>query len=200
MIEMLVVVAIIGLLLAMLQPCLASVLSKSRQASCASNLAQLSLAFRQYVQDYDEHGPIAYDAPTPWPLWGGVPAPVWYGELDVYLKSDQVVICPSDQPPHRLLSTGAPPFNASYAYNDWLALVADANVQDPSGTVLATDCASNYAYRTNDGKLGTVLPTYHSGGWNVAYYDGHVKWRDVRQPDAGYHWANGFPNPVRAGF
>jgi len=54
LIELLVVIAIIAILAAILFPVFARARSKARQASCMSNLRQITLAFMMYVQDYDE--------------------------------------------------------------------------------------------------------------------------------------------------
>src|SRR3978361_1107773 len=57
LIELLVVIAIIAILAAILFPVFAQAREKARQASCESNLKQIGLAFKMYVQDYDERWP-----------------------------------------------------------------------------------------------------------------------------------------------
>jgi prepilin-type N-terminal cleavage/methylation domain-containing protein len=57
LIELLVVIAIIAILAAILFPVFAQAREKARQASCLSNLKQIGLAFKMYVQDYDERWP-----------------------------------------------------------------------------------------------------------------------------------------------
>src|ERR1044071_5618425 len=70
LIELLVVIAIIAILAAILFPGFAQAREKARQASCASNLKQVGLAWTMYCQDYDEkiasaNNPIGYgDCPT----------------------------------------------------------------------------------------------------------------------------------------
>src|SRR5947209_2399773 len=57
LIELLIVIAIIGILAAILLPVFAQVREKARQTTCLSNLAQLGRAGMMYVQDYDERFP-----------------------------------------------------------------------------------------------------------------------------------------------
>jgi prepilin-type N-terminal cleavage/methylation domain-containing protein/prepilin-type processing-associated H-X9-DG protein len=54
LIELLVVIAIIAILAAILFPVFAQAREKARAATCTSNLKQIGLAFKMYVQDYDE--------------------------------------------------------------------------------------------------------------------------------------------------
>jgi len=95
LIELLVVIAIIAILAAILFPVFAKVREKARQISCASNERQLGLAFAQYVQDYDERYPYAYNC-TNGACWGGVTNSVWPEEISSYVKSYKVYACPDD--------------------------------------------------------------------------------------------------------
>src|SRR5262245_10999419 len=54
LIELLVVIAIIAILAAILFPVFAQAREKARQASCLSNMKQISLGWQMYMQDYDE--------------------------------------------------------------------------------------------------------------------------------------------------
>ncbi len=58
LIELLVVIAIIAILAAILFPVFAQAREKARQATCQSNIRQLSLATKMYQQDYDECFPM----------------------------------------------------------------------------------------------------------------------------------------------
>lgn len=64
LIELLVVIAIIAILAAILFPVFARAREKARQASCASNLKNLSMAFNMYSSDYDEIMPLWRNKPT----------------------------------------------------------------------------------------------------------------------------------------
>jgi len=94
LIELLVVIAIIAILAAILFPVFARAREKARQATCASNLKQLGIAFLQYSQDYDEKFPGS--------CWWGYG---WSGRIYPYVKSTGVFACPSDT--HMLPATQA---------------------------------------------------------------------------------------------
>src|SRR5438309_2350363 len=62
LIELLVVIAIIAILAALLLPAISHVPDKSKQAACANNLRQLSLAAQIYTADND--GKLVENLPT----------------------------------------------------------------------------------------------------------------------------------------
>ncbi|RYX80375.1 DUF1559 domain-containing protein [bacterium] len=90
LIEILIVIAIIGLLAAILFPVFARARESARRASCQSNLKQIGIALLQYTQDYDETFPcfyaLAYSA--------GITHNTWRA-LQPYSKSQQIFYCPS---------------------------------------------------------------------------------------------------------
>lgn len=89
LIELLVVIAIIAILAAILFPVFAQAREKARAVTCLSNLKQISLAFMQYEQDYDEQ--MIYNDD----LWGQG----WAGKVYPYVKSGGVYGCPNDSTP-----------------------------------------------------------------------------------------------------
>lgn len=106
LIELLVVIAIIAILAAILMPVFAQAREKARGASCQSNLKQIALALRMYMQDYDETmfsaaflPRVAPDTAPIYPdgqnivrtLAGGTS---WF--MQPYIKNTQVFRCPSD--------------------------------------------------------------------------------------------------------
>jgi len=105
LIEILVVLAIIGILAAILFPVFARAREKARSVSCASNLKQIGLGIVLYTQDWD-HYPYGLDAADKYTaIWTGHPVanganlsqtPMLFEVLDPYIKSRAVWRCASD--------------------------------------------------------------------------------------------------------
>ena len=181
LIELLVVIAIIAILASILFPVFARARAKARQASCASNMKQLALAFEMYSQDNDETMPGCPNGPGGNGLYGGW---VWYptfgtpgnGYFDVtrgamysYVRNRQIFICPDDR-------TGS---GCSYEMNSYMRGTALAAIPSPADTLLLIPEDSNGT--ANDGYFdvpaGDVPMRNHNDGMNLAYADGHVKWQ-----------------------
>src|SRR5688500_4156890 len=80
LIELLVVIAIISLLAAILFPVFARARENARRSSCASNLRQISISIKQYVQDYDSRHPLACVSATDLPVG-------WADAVQPYVKN-----------------------------------------------------------------------------------------------------------------
>lgn len=106
LIELLVVIAIIAILAAILFPVFAQAREQARKASCLNNTKQLGLGAMMYVQDYDETYPCnSWDTPyipttdtdsrsATYPS-----AMIWMWRIMPYMKSRQILVCPSDPNP-----------------------------------------------------------------------------------------------------
>ncbi len=105
LIELLTVIAIIGILASILVPTVAQVRESGRRAKCLSNLRQIAQANVMYATDHDGQ--------LPQPNWGtdsdgwlyeGSPvaggrnpiSPVRSGQLWDYLESEEIYRCPTD--------------------------------------------------------------------------------------------------------
>jgi prepilin-type N-terminal cleavage/methylation domain-containing protein/prepilin-type processing-associated H-X9-DG protein len=105
LIELLVVIAIIAILAAILFPVFARAREKARQASCQSNLKQLSLGVLMYAQDHDEMtcgaygnsrgNPATRPNPPPGPVTASTNWWKWPDMIYPYVKNRQLYICPS---------------------------------------------------------------------------------------------------------
>jgi prepilin-type N-terminal cleavage/methylation domain-containing protein/prepilin-type processing-associated H-X9-DG protein len=191
LIELLVVIAIIAILSSILFPVFARARENARRSSCSSNLKQIGLGMMQYTQDYDEKFPLI------WNQWG-VPTGTPYGWADAlqpYLKSTQILKCPSASG----VTSGDPTQGgySYYAYNLLLAMDSQGNFQEgkslavltqPTLTVMNIDYVGGAGY-VFDGGCGIqnacAIPAglalnpvakRHLDGVNIAFCDGHVKW------------------------
>ena len=112
LIELLVVIAIIAILAAILFPVFARARENARRSSCQSNLKQIGLGIAQYTQDYDERLIPGYAG-------NGAKAIKWNVVVQPYLKSTQVLVCPSDSSPAQ--------YGGTYTYNGYARDASDAN-------------------------------------------------------------------------
>jgi prepilin-type N-terminal cleavage/methylation domain-containing protein/prepilin-type processing-associated H-X9-DG protein len=86
LIELMVVIAIIGILAALLMPSLARAKAKASQIKCLNHLRQLGLALTMYASDHDGEFPPRREPPNAWPH-----------KLKPYFQDWRVLACPSDR-------------------------------------------------------------------------------------------------------
>ena len=92
LVELLVVIAVIGALVALLLPAVQQARAAARRTSCLNNLRQLGLAITQYADSHGGRFPRGTDDP--------LDAESWVFTLAPYLENvDGIRICPDD--PHR---------------------------------------------------------------------------------------------------
>lgn len=206
LIELLVVIAIIAILAAILFPVFAKAREKARQASCLSNVKQIGLACRQYMQDYDETCP----------LWGrysyqywnaAAPADYWSlrGLLAPYCKNDQIFVCPS--------AANNATYPYAYSYHVNAEALCNAGLSDPINNMIDPRNSANRANisPTRDSQMNAVMTVFiwdgatantedwtatnysnhtpdvasyalsgrHNDGANVGFFDGHAKWLKI---------------------
>jgi len=194
LIELLVVIAIIAILAAILFPVFGRARENARRSSCQSNLKQIGLGVKQYVQDYDEKFPQSFlgvgaDGST------GTFATLtegWAESVQPYLKSTQIFQCPSETNPPATTLDGSSGYS-DYFYNAHLSGTAEASMNYISNTIMSGDGVGTSTAVTNvpaaaaynqgtSGYTATTEPLInatlarHLEGNNYSYADGHVKW------------------------
>ncbi len=204
LIELLVVIAIIAILAAILFPVFAQAREKARSISCLSNLKQIGEGVMMYVQDYDETC-MSWGYPQAGLGGGGsgcngTPT-VWYHHLLYsYVKNWDIFICPSTRwnngagcafwPAQGSAYGDDKIHGTSYAYNCraigcYCHTKGMAVLKRPSELAMLADgqwaCMRPYLGPPGNGETatpgcGTGYTDIHSGGVNVAFFDGHAKW------------------------
>lgn len=175
LIELLVVIAIIAILAAILFPVFARAREKARQASCTSNLKQMGLALRMYVQDYDERWPQNdYDdgsgccSTTTVPIrfaWNG-----WISNaLRPYTKNQAIYECPSR--------------NSGWFLDPWLTV----NGAPWGGMNNNNGMPVSYAFNYR-GFYGQKDAAFREPATGLVMWDGDNPWMDCWYEDGGCGW------------
>jgi len=157
LVELIMVIAVIGILAALLLPVLATARRKARQAQCRSNLHQIGIAVLAYTADYAEHLPVAGRL-GPEPMFGWPSLPVVLGPS---LAKSGVFHCPEDTAPGTALY---PEFGTSYEWNTFL-----------NGKLIERATLRVIGLEISGPMLGDG-DAFHLGEHrNYLYLDGHVK-------------------------
>lgn len=176
LIELLVVVAIISILTGLLLPALGRARRTAQGASCLSNLHQIGVATRLYLDEYGVTPP-AYENSTC--RWMDLIKPL-------IPKQSYVFRCPAD--PNPIVCTYDPQITLSYGINSfnfagmtycfWYG-VKEQNVPRPSGTIFIADCMPGDYWAGGGGWFGEPVIDVdyrHTGNsFNALFCDGHVE-------------------------
>jgi len=197
LIELLVVIAIIAILAAILFPVFARAREKARQASCLSNLKQLTLAFLMYSQDYDERWVTSYVVPGMPQGSQGTNVCWWRFPPYPYVKNWGVYVCPDSIRDAGNAADSRNQFHFNYGYNGNLQARKDGDIRSPASCAALGDASHwfgngcggrSFAWASvNRRPAGNPCNasqtvnwvddcTRHNGGSNIAFADGHAKW------------------------
>ena len=209
LIELLVVIAIISLLAAMLLPALSNARDQARKVVCASNLRQIAIGMRMYLDDYNGYfWPYSTSEPSGVFWWFGFeaggagsgtdrPLDKTEGLLAPFVNSiDENLECPSFPYGSSTFYRKFAERSATYGYNKRLELKHESQYEDRTSQVFAFVDAVHFDLGTtfNEGHY-VYFPAWeeppgiwksgyahfrHRGSANVLYLDGHVASQQMR--------------------
>ncbi|MFA6959197.1 MAG: DUF1559 domain-containing protein [Opitutaceae bacterium] len=199
LVELLAVIAIVGVLAAIVIATIGGVRQRAQNATCMSNLRQIGAAALLYASDHHGMLPPAQISSEAWPMR------TWMYQIQSYAEGrkladttgniglcyDGIFHCPAKDD-WALSGTGVTDLQrTSYGMNTFAALgLSAAGLADypsvrmavfirPSATMLASDYnASDYKIPNQDylyKSSSSLLSLRHSGRHNVVMVDGHVE-------------------------
>jgi prepilin-type N-terminal cleavage/methylation domain-containing protein/prepilin-type processing-associated H-X9-DG protein len=200
LVELLVVIGVIAVLIALLLPALRRARSAAVTIECASNMRQLTVCLTMYLNDHKQRfprtGTASATATTEDQRWQG------FFERGRYKYPSERCPTSTDDP------TNITPASRTYAYNqalgrgDWIGYGTDTPVRN--GSLLTTDIItfseswgyyywnSAYGQGAYCGVSGMRVPggrlsEPHDKALNLAYLDGHVAKKDLKELNY-YKW------------
>jgi prepilin-type N-terminal cleavage/methylation domain-containing protein/prepilin-type processing-associated H-X9-DG protein len=204
LLEMLMVVAITGLLASLLLPALAAAKARGRTATCKNNLRQMAHAHTMYEADFG-FLPGCGDSligTNNYP-WDFPSTNSWIVRIQPYTGTNSDIFCCPEYEPHtdwkKTIKSDSFGYNAngsSQIYVDMdknlglgfgkdhfirsTSLAAPADMIEIGDMQLPNSVWCNIIspwHKRPLGNVNCVVPSRHSGGGNIAFCDAHVQWQ-----------------------
>ncbi len=192
LIELLVVIAIIAILAAILFPVFAQARERARTASCLSNVKQIGLGMRMYLDDYDGSWPFS---------WYDKAQYGWDVAIYPYTKNTKIFACPSNPQLPELWAGYTGPLKGmirSYAMNGTVSSdqrttpINESAIDTPTDVIMTLETTSwtykntrppdHETYLTKKNDVCQHVPfNIHQGGANYLFADTHARWAKVEQ-------------------
>jgi len=204
-IEVIVVLAAVGLLVALVMPVFVKSRQNNQKTACLSNLHAIGMAIKQYLGDNSDSFPLVN---------GNKRHFGWADAVRPYLKDAQLFQCPTDNT-WPAASDGPKSRNyTDYFYNARLNGQNESRLQYIASTIMLGESIPGDARQASSGPLNSAgfhqfrdptgapigAATRHLDGSNVVFADGHGKWIKCQDYITCYYF-NGFsPGAVRPSF
>lgn len=187
LIELVIVIAIIGILASLLLPALGKSKEKARRGACISNQRQLGLVFQTFANDHEGEIPIGYrGGRKQWNAMvysGTVNQFVLFGRLylEKFLDEPRILFCPAEQAEAQSFNTpqnpwppGAPGVSVQSGYAT-LPAVDWGNAGAPPVWPILEELAQQPILADTLGQPARV-DSRHRDGVNAAFADGSARW------------------------
>lgn len=172
LIEVLVVIAIIAVLAAILFPVLATARESARTTACQSNLRQIGLAIKQYIQDFDDHYPAAaYDANRDGNVFTLGTDYFWWWAIYPYAKNWNIFVCPSASTQNVIVHAPDPKsWDPELVYPaGYLGYALNVGYSDDGTRPFPGPGPAGLPTSTVEDSAGTILVFDHTG-WFAVYW------------------------------
>jgi prepilin-type N-terminal cleavage/methylation domain-containing protein/prepilin-type processing-associated H-X9-DG protein len=194
LIELMVVVAIIGILAAILLPALKAAKDTAKNIICVSNERQIGFAWASYVNDWNERLPGFNSS-----VWGQSPSRRWpevmfdnltpatyYSGTSCMYKKDSILMCPAignkNSNSAEYVSYGMPTLGIGGQSVEAARIYRKiSQVKNPSNqpafidTNLESSSAPDLGYYSFSVGSGNLTAFRHNKKRNIVYCDGHVE-------------------------